>query len=92
MDSLEKVSAELALYKHPFFEFSVIGCSDGVEVSIRPKVANVHTDAFRFTVADREIDHPQFRWSFQGLLYGSMNDFMVELFTHVPGDRNQLQY
>ena len=86
MGNIEKISAELALYKHPFFEFSAAEVDDDVEVSIRSTVSTVHTPEFRFTLSQREIDHSQFRWSFQGLLYGSMNDYMVELFTSSPGD------
>jgi len=86
MDNLEKVSSELALYRHPFFEFSAVRATDGVEVRIRSRVESVHTPEYRLTVADREIESSQFRWSFQGLLYGSLNDYMVELFTRLPGD------
>jgi len=86
MDELDKVRSELSLYEHPFFEFSAVKVENGVEVLIRPTVDNVHTTEFRFVVSSREIGHSQFRWSFQGLLYGSMNDFMVELFSRLPGD------
>lgn len=91
MESIAKVRAELALYEHPFFEFSAVGGSECVDVCIRSVIPNVHTREFRFSLTDREIGHPQFRWSFQGLLYGSMNDFMVELFTRVPGDEDPRQ-
>jgi hypothetical protein len=84
--ALEKVRAELALYGHPFFEFSASPLGNLVEVAIRATIQNVHTPDFRFTVSLREIEHSQFRWSFQSLLYGSMNDYMVELFIRVPGD------
>lgn len=86
MDDLEKVRSELSLYAHPLFEFTSTAIPDGVEVCIHSRIEKVHTPEFRFTVSRREIDHPQFRWSFQSLLYGSMNDYMVELFTSVPGD------
>jgi hypothetical protein len=87
MSSIETVRAELGLYEHPFFEFSAEDHPDGVRVLIRSRIQTVHTPEFTFVVSDREAGHPQFRWSFQGLLYGSMNDFMIELFTRVPGDR-----
>ena len=86
MDSLRKVETELAFYEHPFFEFSATEVDEGVEICMQSRVRDVHTPEFRFTLAEREIDHPQFRWSFQGLLYGSMHDYMVELFTSSPGD------
>jgi hypothetical protein len=83
---LEKVSRELAGYTHPFFEFSASETDDGVDVCVRSTVPGVHSPEYHFTITEREIDHPQFRWSFQGLLYGNLNDYMVELFTGAPGD------
>jgi hypothetical protein len=85
-DALEKVRAELAGYKHPFFELQARENESGVEISVRSRIADVHSPEYRFSLSLREIDHPQFRWSFQGLLYGNLNDYMVELFTSAPGD------
>jgi hypothetical protein len=86
VDHLEKVRAELSLYRHPLFTFSTESRANEVEVVIRPTVEGVHTPEFRFTVDERDVGSSQFRWSFQALLYGSMNDFMVELFSRLPGD------
>ena len=86
MDLIRKVALELELYEHPFFEFSAAETANGVDVCVRSKLSGVHSPEYRFTLAEREIDHTQFRWSFQGLLYGNLNDYMVELFTRTPGD------
>jgi hypothetical protein len=90
-DGLEKVRRELSLYEHPFFAMSAVEDGDGVRILVQSRITSVHTPEYRFTISRREIDHPQFRWSFQGLLYGSLNDYMVELFTRTPeggsGDR-----
>lgn len=85
-EALDKVRGELDGYAHPFFEFSAEEAGDGVEVRVRSKMPGVHTPEYRFTLTRREVDHSQFRWSFQGLLYGNLNDYMVELFTRNPGD------
>ena len=85
-EDLEKVRNELAGYKHPFFEFSANTTDDGVDVCVRSRMPDLHSPEYHFTLTEREIDHPQFRWSFQGLLYGNLNDYMVELFTRDPGD------
>jgi hypothetical protein len=85
-EGLEKVKRELGEYQHPFFNFSAENNESGVEITVRSKVSEVHSPEFRFTLSEREIAHPQFRWSFQGLLYGNLNDYMVELFTRQPGD------
>ena len=84
MDLLEKVARELELYEHPFFELTAEKSADGVDVCVRSKLAQVHSPEYRFTLSEREINHTQFRWSFQGLLYGNLNDYMVELFTRSP--------
>ncbi len=84
MESLDRVAEELALYKHPFFEFSASETEEGVDLCIRSRVSNVLEPEFHFTLTPREIEHPQFRWSFQALLYGCLTDYMVELFTESP--------
>ena len=86
MKPVTKVARELELYEHPFFEFTAGESEGGVEVRVGSKLPGVHSPEYRFTLSDREIEHPQFRWSFQGLLYGNLNDYMVELFTRCPGD------
>ena len=86
MNLKRKVALELERYEHPFFEFSVARTANGVDVCVRSKLSEVHSPEYRFTLSEREIGHPQFRWSFQGLLYGNLNDYMVELFTRSPED------
>ena len=86
MEYLEKVAKELELYEHPFFEFSASEHPDGVEVCIRSKIPDVLAPEFHLTLTPREIEHPQFRWSFQGLLYGYLNDYVVELVYEKPDD------
>jgi hypothetical protein len=85
-EELDKVRAELDGYRHPFFDFSAEQTDDGIDVCVRSRVEGVHSPEYHFTLSTREVDHPQFRWSFQGLLYGNLNDYMVELFTGSPGD------
>ncbi len=86
MDPIRKVALELEQYEHPFFEFSAAETVNGVDVCVRSRLSGVHSPEYRFTLTEREINHSQFRWSFQGLLYGNLNDYMVELFTRSPGD------
>jgi hypothetical protein len=86
MDAVDKVAGELKLYSHPFFEWSAEERAGGVEVLVRSTVAGVHTPEYRFALTERDIDDSQFRWNFQKLLYGNLNDYMVELFTGSPYD------
>jgi hypothetical protein len=84
MSSIERVRQELAEYAHPLFEFDVREKGEAVEMVIRSKVANVHSPEYRITLNERDIQNPQFRWTFQKLLYDCLNDYVVELFTKNP--------
>jgi len=79
-----KVSAELDRYEHPLFAFAARAARDGVEVEIRfkPRDADVH--GYTFQMRPREIEHPQFAWSFQRQLYDCLHDYVVEMFTRNP--------
>jgi hypothetical protein len=84
MSSLERVQEELAQYEHPFFEFDARPKGDSVELIIRSRVPNVLSPEYRITLNDRDIGSSQFRWTFQKLLYDSLTDYVVELFTRNP--------
>ena len=36
----------------------------------------------------RDIEHPQFPWTFQRYLYDCMHDYLVEMFIHTPQSRD----
>ena len=40
-------------------------------------------------VHERDIDHPQFAWTFQRYLYDCMHDYLVEMFLVTPQSREQ---
>lgn len=81
---VERVLAELTKYEHPLFEFSARPKDDGVEVVIdfRERSLGVHTYTFEFH--PRDIDHPQFTWTFQRQLYDCLHDYIIEMFTRNP--------
>ena len=37
----------------------------------------------------RDIEHPQFAWTFQRYLYDCMHDYLVEMFVDTPQSREQ---
>jgi len=84
MTSVERVLAELAEYEHPFFEFDAREKGEGVEMVIRSKIPNVLSPEYRITLTERDIQNSQFRWTLQRLIYGSLTDYVVELFTKNP--------
>ena len=47
-------------------------------------------DAYRSyaPVHERDIEHPQFAWTFQRYLYDCMHDYLVEMFLRTPQNRD----
>ena len=84
MTPLETVLAEIRKYEHPFFDFAANQKEDGVELCIRSKVPGVLNPEYRITFGDRDLKSTQFPWTFQGLLYSCLTDYVVELFTQSP--------
>jgi hypothetical protein len=87
---LEKIAGELERYDHPLFEFAAREKNGGIELIIRSKAAlsgvvGVHTYAAPVHLHD--IEHPQFPWTFQRYLYDCLHDYVVEMFTRSPQDR-----
>jgi hypothetical protein len=36
----------------------------------------------------RDLEHPQFAWTFQRYLYDCMHDYLVEMFVRTPQSRD----
>ena len=81
---VEKVQQELARYEHSLFAFDARPAREGVEVEIRFKPNDLPVDAYLFLLRPREIDHPQFPWTFQKQLYDCLHDYVIEMFTSNP--------
>ncbi len=79
---MEKVRRELARYEHPLFLFDARPAGESVVVDISCRLEGVHV--YVMQLFPREIDHPQFPWSFQKQLYDSLHDYIVEMFTRNP--------
>jgi O-acetyl-ADP-ribose deacetylase (regulator of RNase III) len=78
------VQQELARYEHPLFSLEAIPSGEAVEVCVQyhPPAEAVH--AYAFQLKPREIENPQFPWSFQKQLYDSLHDYLIEMFTRNP--------
>jgi hypothetical protein len=81
---LEKVRRELARYAHPLFAFDAREGAAGVEVLITCKAPEPVLHTYSLLVHAREIESPQFAWSFQKQLYDCLHDYVVEMFTDNP--------
>jgi hypothetical protein len=84
---LERVQSQLCLYEHPLLNFSARAKGDGVEVIIQFKDESVPVHTYYFDLHPRDLDHPQFEWSFQRQLYDALHDYFVEMFIRTPQDR-----
>ena len=88
---LERVLAQLRLYEHPLLEFSARSKGDGVEVIIQFKDSAVPVHTYYFELHPRDLDHPQFEWTFQRQLYDALHDYLIEMFIRTPQDRAERQ-
>jgi hypothetical protein len=86
---LERVQAQLHRYEHPLLEFSARVKGHGVEVIIQFKNPPVAVHTYHFELHPRDVDHPQFEWSFQRQLYDCLHDYLVEMFTRTPQSREE---
>lgn len=88
---LERVLAQLRLYEHPLLNFNARSKGDGVEVIIRFKDENIPVHTYYFDLHPRDLENPQFEWSFQRQLYDALHDYFVEMFIRTPQDRADRQ-
>jgi hypothetical protein len=90
-DRLERVRQQLRLYEHPLLEFSARPKGDAVEILIQFRNPPVPVHTYVFEMHPRDLDHPQFEWTFQRQLYDCLHDYMVEMFIRTPQDRTLRQ-
>jgi hypothetical protein len=88
---LNRVLEQLRLYEHPLLEFSAQAKGDGVEVIIQFKNSAIPVHTYYFELHPRDLDHPQFEWTFQRQLYDCLHDYLIEMFTRTPQNRAERQ-
>jgi hypothetical protein len=84
---LDRVLAQLRLYEHPLLNFSARSKGEGVELIIQFKDSSIPMHTYCLEMHPRDLDHPQFEWSFQRQLYDALHDYFVEMFIRTPQDR-----
>ena len=84
---LDRVLAQLRLYEHPLLNFSARAKGEGVEIIIKFKDESVPVHTYYFDLHPRDLDDPQFEWSFQRQLFDALHDYFVEMFIRTPQDR-----
>ncbi len=88
---LQRVLDQLRLYEHPLLAFSAYENGDRVEVTINFKNPPVPLPTYTFDIHPRDLDHPQFEWTFQRQLYDCLHDYLIEMFTRTPQSRKERQ-
>jgi len=83
-DRLQRVLDQLHLYEHPLLNFDAREKGDGVEIIITFKDPSVKVHTYYFDLHPRDLDHPQFEWTFQRQLYDCLHDYMIEMFVRTP--------
>jgi hypothetical protein len=83
---LQREVEQLALYVHPLLEFSAVAKGEAVEVIIRFRNPAVPVHTYLFEMHPRDLDHPQFEWTFQRQLYDCLHDYLIEMFIRTPQD------
>jgi hypothetical protein len=81
---LERVLKQLRLYEHPLLTFGAQAKGDAVEVVINFKDSSIPVHTYYFEMHPRDLDHPQFEWTFQRQLYDCLHDYMIEMFVRTP--------
>jgi hypothetical protein len=84
---LEKVEAELSRYDHALLAFSAREHNGGVELVIQLKEPRPGVHVYYAPLHPRDLEHPQFPWTFQRYLYDCMHDYLVEMFLRTPQSR-----
>ena len=67
-------------------EFDARAAGDGIEVIINYKNPPTPVHTYYFNLHPRDLDHPQFEWTFQRQLYACLHDYLIEMFIRTPQD------
>jgi len=89
---LQRVLDQLRLYEHPLLDFDAQVKDEGVEVIIQFKNPSIPVHTYHFELHPRDLDHPQFEWTFQRQLYDCLHDYLIEMFTRTPQNRAERQW
>lgn len=81
---VEKVKKELGRYEQPLFRFSTEARGSSVLLAINLREGLGVEHRHEITLHEREIENPQFPWTFQKLLYDCLHEFIVEMFERNP--------
>ncbi len=81
---LGRVLDQLKLYEHPLLVFGAREQGDAGEVIINFRNPPLPVHTYYFSMHPRDLDHPQFPWTFQHQLYACIHDYLIEMFVRTP--------
>jgi hypothetical protein len=84
---LDKVLTEIGRYDHALLRFSARARNGEIELVIEMKDPGLGLHTYYAPIHPRDIEHPQFPWTFQRYLYDCMHDYLVEMFLRTPQSR-----
>ncbi len=82
---LAAVREELRKYSHPLLDFGVRETPAGrveLVIDLKNKPANIHT--YYLELHPRDLEHVQFRWTLQRMIFEGLHDYFVEMFEYTP--------
>jgi len=85
---LERVLEQTARYEHALLRFSAREHHGVIELVIEMKDPNLGLHTYYAPIHARDLEHPQFPWTFQRYLYDCMHDYLVEMFVRTPQSRD----
>lgn len=88
-DRLAMVQRQLRLYDHPLIAFSAQQKDEGVEVLLSPKFSEPRVHTYYYELHPRDLDDPQFEWTFQRQILDCIHDYVIEMFTRTPQHRKE---
>jgi hypothetical protein len=86
--NLERVQELLSRFEHPLVDFSAHENGDGVQLIIQAKNITVPVHTYYFDLHPRDLEHPNFAWTFERQLYDCLHDYLIEMFIRAPHTRD----
>ncbi len=84
-DALARIEQELKKYVHPLLDFRAQETEGGrleLVIDLKQKPANIHT--YYLEIHPRDLEHPQFAWTLQRMIFEGLHDYFVEMFVYTP--------
>lgn len=88
-ERLQLVQHQLRLYEHPLIEFSAREKGEGVELILSPRFSDPPVHTYYYDLHPRDLDDPQFEWTFQRQILDCIHDYVVEMFVRTPQNRKE---